>query len=362
MAKRHHRDRVDTDDGTGPTMAATTIELPALADYHVHLRHGEMMNNVVPTIRRGGCNIAYVMPNLVPPITSVSQALSYKKELEALEPDVRFLMTLYLSPEITPEVIREAAEAGISGVKSYPKGATTNSQNGIESYEPFYPTFAAMEEHGLVLNLHGEVPPASAGGDITVMTAEHAFLPTLLDLSARFPKLRIVLEHCTTAAAIETVLRAGPNVAGTITAHHLFLTVDQWVDNPFSYCKPVAKLPSDRAALLKAATSGDPKFFLGSDSAPHPRAAKSGGKRIAAGVFTQPYILPYVATAFEKLGLLDKLENFACRYGRTFYGHEDVGMNEKVRLFKKTGTVEEEIGGVVPFMAGETMDWQVEWL
>lgn len=319
------------------------------------------MKNVVPSVRRGGCNIAYVMPNLVPPVTSVSQALSYKQELEALEPNVQFLMTLYLSPEITPEVVQEAAKAGISGVKSYPKGATTNSQNGIESYEPFYPTFAAMEKCGLVLNIHGEVPPASAGGDVTVMTAEHAFLPTLLDLSKRFPNLRIVLEHCTTAAAIQTVLQAGPNVAGTITAHHLFLTVDQWVDNPFSYCKPVAKLPSDRAALLEAAVSGNPKFFLGSDSAPHPRSAKVGGKRVAAGVYTQPYILPYVATAFDKLNKLDMLENFACRYGRKFYGHEDVGVQEKVKLIKKIAIVEEEISGVVPFMAGEELAWQVEW-
>lgn len=337
------------------------MELPAVADYHVHLRDGDMMKNVVPTIRKGGANIVYVMPNLVPPITSVQQASAYKKELEALEPNVRFLMTLYLSPEITPETIAEAAAAGISGVKSYPKGATTNSQNGIESYEPFYPTFAAMERYGLVLNLHGEVPPASAGGDITVMTAEQAFLPTLLDLSTRFPKLRIVLEHCTSAAAIEQVLQCGPNVAGTITAHHLFLTVDQWVDNPFSYCKPVAKLPSDRAALLSAATSGNPKFFLGSDSAPHLRAAKSGGKRTAAGVFTQPYLLPYVATAFEAMGLLGMLENFACRYGRKFYGHEEVGTNETITLVKRSCAVKEEIGGVVPFKAGETLEWIVEW-
>lgn len=336
--------------------------LPAVADYHVHLRDGQMMHNVVPTIRDGGCNIAYVMPNLVPPVTTVERALAYKRDLEAIEPRVRYLMTLYLSPEITPEVIEEAAKAGISGVKSYPKGATTNSQNGIESYEPFYPTFAAMEKHGLVLNLHGEVPPASAGGDITVMTAEQAFLPTLLDLSLRFPNLRIVLEHCTTAAAIQQVLACGPNVAGTITAHHLFLTVDQWVDNPFSYCKPVAKLPSDRAALLQAATSGNPKFFLGSDSAPHPKAAKSGGKRVAAGVYTQPYILPYVATAFDSLQQLDKLENFVCRFGRSFYKHEDVGINEKIRLFRKTQVILEEIEGVVPFKAGENIDWSVEWV
>ncbi|ORY87754.1 dihydroorotase [Protomyces lactucae-debilis] len=338
-----------------------TMELPAIADYHVHLRHGDLMKAVVPTIRQGGVNVVYVMPNLVPPITSVEQCLSYKAELESIDSQVTYLMTLYLSPPITAEVIRAAAKAGISGVKSYPKGATTNSQSGIESYEPFYPTFAAMEECGLVLNLHGEVPPASAGGDVTVMTAEHAFLPTLLDLHKRFPRLRIVLEHCTTADAIQAVLACGPTVAGTITAHHLFLTVDQWVDNPFSYCKPVAKLPSDREALLKAATSGNPKFFLGTDSAPHLRAAKSGGKRTAAGVFTQPYVLPYVATAFEKLDELSKLENFACKFGRSFYGHESVGVNEKILLVRQPTVIAPEIGGVVPFMAEEELAWSVQW-
>lgn len=339
----------------------TAMELPAIADYHVHLRHGDLMKAVVPTIREGGVNVVYVMPNLVPPVTSVQQCLSYKAELEAIDSRVTYLMTLYLCPDITPDVIREAAKAGISGVKSYPKGATTNSQNGIESYEPFYPTFAAMEECGMVLNLHGEVPPASAGGDITVMTAEHAFLPTLLDLHKRFPRLRIVLEHCTTADAIKAVLSCGPTVAGTITAHHLFLTVDQWVDNPFSYCKPVAKLPSDRQALLTAATSGNPKFFLGTDSAPHLRAAKSGGKRTAAGVFTQPYVLPYVATAFEKLGQLAMLENFACRFGRAFYGHEELGTDEKVLLVRQATRIADEIGGVVPFMAEEELAWAVQW-
>ena len=151
--------------------------------------------------------------------------------------------------------------------------------------------------------------------------AEATFLPTLLDLHRRFPKLRIVLEHCTTADAVEAVKQCGPTVAATITAHHLFLTIDQWADNPHCFCKPVAKLPSDRAALLEAATSGDPKFFLGTDSAPHPKSAKIGSKtgRTAAGVFTQPYAMQYVATAFERMNKLDKLQGFACDFGRTFY-------------------------------------------
>lgn len=343
---------------------ADTIELPAVADYHVHLRQGELMTKVVPTVRQGGANIAYVMPNLIPPVTTVERAVEYRSELQAIEPDVLFKMTLYLSPEVTPDAVRAAAKAGISGVKSYPKGATTNSQGGIESYEPFYPTFAAMEECGLVFNIHGEVPPASAGGDTTVMTAEHAFLPTLLDLHRRFPKLRIVLEHCTTAAAVAAVRNCGPTVAGTITAHHLYLTVDAWVDDPFCYCKPVAKLPSDREALLEAATSGEPKFFLGSDSAPHPRAAKSGGKRTAAGVFTQPNLLPYVAQIFEGRGKLDKLEDFCCHFGRRFYGDVGVGEHQRIRLSRPPAgaAVADEVGGVVPFMAGQALKWQVEWV
>ncbi|BFZ54509.1 dihydroorotase [Savitreella phatthalungensis] len=348
-------------------MAPSTdvIVMPAAADYHVHLRQGELMTKVVPAVRQGGANIAYVMPNLVPPVTTVERAVAYRSELQALEPNVTFLMTLYLSAEVTPEAIYKAKEAGISGVKSYPKGATTNSQSGIESYEPFYPTFAAMEECGLVFNIHGEVPPASAGGDVTVMTAEHAFLPTLLDLHRRFPKLRIVLEHCSTAAAIEAVKSCGPTVSGTITAHHLFLTVDAWVDDPFCYCKPVAKLPSDREALLVAATSGNPQFFLGSDSAPHPRAAKSGGKRTAAGVFTQPHLLAYVADAFASRNALDKLENFCSRFGRKFYGHADVGIDQQVRLVRDTTpahVIPEDFNGVVPFRAGEQVPWRVEWV
>ena len=151
---------------------------------------------------------------------------------------------------------------------SFNRGVTTNSDSGVLSYEQYYPVFAAMEQHDLVLNLHGEVPPCpkdesdiTMQNSTTVLSAEESFLPTLLDLHHRFPKLRIVLEHCTTAAAIEAVLSCGPTVAGTITVHHLYLTIDSWAGDPFNFCKPVAKLPSDRHALIKAATSGTPNSF-----------------------------------------------------------------------------------------------------
>ena len=248
---------------------------------------------------------------------------------------------------------------------------TTNSDSGVLSYEQYYPVFAAMEEHDLILNLHGEVPPApqseqntKIADSTTVLNAESSFLPTLLDLHKRFPRLRIILEHCSTAAAIQAVLACGPTVAGTITAHHLYLTVDSWAGDPSNYCKPVAKFPSDRLALIEAATSGNPKFFLGSDSAPHPQSSKVA-KKTAAGVFTQPYVMQYVTEVFERVGKLDKLSGFAAQFGREFYKVEYQEKEGKIVMIKRTSLVKEVIGtndGVVPFRAGEKLAWDVIWV
>ncbi|KAJ9625030.1 dihydroorotase [Taxawa tesnikishii (nom. ined.)] len=273
------------------------IELPGAFDAHVHLRSSTMCELVTPMIRKGGVNTVMVMPNLVPPVKTVPHALEYKNSLEAIEPNVRFLMSLYLHPDITPQTIKDARAAGILNVKSYPAGVTTNSDSGVVSYEQFYPVFEEMERQNMILNLHGESP---SGQDITVLNAEEAFLPTLKELHKRFPKLRIVLEHCTTAAAVEAVKSCGPTVAATLTVHHLFLIVDDWAGDPHCFCKPVAKLPSDRRALLRAAVSGNPKFFLGTDSAPHPATSKRGGDKVAAGVFTQPYAAAYFIDALEQ--------------------------------------------------------------
>lgn len=349
-------------------MTTDRIDLGRPGDFHVHLRQGELMSVVTPTIAPGGVSIVYVMPNLVPPLIDVDTVLKYKADLEALSPTTTFLMSLYLRPEITPEVIAQASKAGITGVKCYPAGVTTNSAAGVSSYEPFYPTFKAMEEHGMILNLHGECPP-SAGADVTVLNAEHKFLPTLLDLHKRFPKLHIILEHCTSQAAVEAVLQCGDTVAATITAHHLFLTVDSWGGNALNFCKPVAKLPSDRSALIDAATSGNPKFFFGSDSAPHPVGAKRKECGAAAGVFTQPYAIQYVAQIFDKAGKLDKLKGFVTDFGRQFYGkpeEKDVSPEKSVVLVKKPFVVPQSIGAeintVIPFLAGETLDWSIEWV
>lgn len=354
-------------------MAQERIELGRPGDFHVHLRQDKLMEIVTPTVEQGGVSIVYVMPNLVPPITSVDRVLEYKQQLQKISPNTTFLMSLYLRPEITPEVIHAAAEAGVSGVKCYPAGVTTNSAQGVTSYEPYYPVFEAMQEHDMVLNLHGECPSTHEHDGITVLNAESKFLPTLVDLSTRFPKLRIILEHCTSQEAIETVKKCGPNVAATITAHHLFLTVDSWGGNALNFCKPVAKLPSDRDALVEAAISGNPKFFFGSDSAPHFLQAKKKEAGAAAGVFTQPYAIPYVAQLFEKHGKLDRLKGFVTDFGRQFYKtpeENDVGdKTKKVVLVKKPTVVADAIGGpdakddqiVIPFMAGKTLDWSVQW-
>lgn len=300
-------------------------------------------------------------------------ALDYKSRLEAIEPNVTYLMSLYLHPSITTQVVKDAAAAGITGIKSYPAGVTTNSSSGVVSYEPFYPIFAEMERQNLVLNLHGEVP-GSKDNDITVLSAEEAFLPTLKDLHSRFSKLRIILEHCTTAAAVEAVKACGPTVSATITAHHLSIIVDDWAGDPHCFCKPVAKTPADRNALLKTAASGNPKFFLGTDSAPHPAISKRGDK-VAAGVFTQPYAVGLVLSALElavERGVLaeadvteEGLKGFLGGFGRKFYGGVD-GKGESVVLRRngvqvmdiltsKDGKVE-----VVPFRRGQSI-WAAEW-
>ncbi|ODA80232.1 hypothetical protein RJ55_03190 [Drechmeria coniospora] len=363
-------------DSSAPIIAIMPLgpfELPAAADFHVHLRDGPMSAAVVPTIRRGGVNTAYVMPNLVPPVTTVSQALEYKRRLEAIDPSINYLMTLYLHESITPDVVREAKEAGIVGIKSYPAGVTTNSSSGVLSYEPFYPVFKAMEDCGLILNLHGEIPSDQKQG-ITILNAESKFLPTLRSLHSLFPRLRIVLEHCSTKDAVEAVKACGSSVVGTLTCHHLFLTVDDWAGEVFSFCKPVAKTPEDRTALLQALVSSKGKFFLGTDSAPHDISAKKGQGKTAAGVFTQPYACQLIMTALEEAverGEVSEsditqelLEGVLGGFGRTFYGIKDPS-GQRIRLSKGQELISGNILGdgvkIVPFRSGQ-QTWTVEWI
>jgi dihydroorotase len=345
----------------------TELELPFACDLHVHLRQGNLMKSVTPKLTEGGVQTAFVMPNLTPPIRNTEQALKYWEELKAINPDVTYLMSLYLSPELTPEEIFKASENGIVGVKSYPRGVTTNSESGIESYETYYPIFEAMEKCNMVLNLHGEIPSNPDQG-ICILNAEEKFLVELQKLHARFPKLRIVLEHATTKAAVEMVKSLGDTVGCTITVHHLDLIIDDWASNTHNFCKPVAKFPHDRDALRQIVKEGHPRFFLGSDSAPHPKHAKLTNQP-CAGVYTTPHILPYLATVFEKLGCLENLENYSCLNGAKFYQLDlEKLKSRKLKLVKETWQVPEEHkftldsgepSCVVPFLAGKSLNWRI---
>jgi dihydroorotase len=229
------------------------MEIPQIDDFHIHLRQGPLMELVTSQLK--GVRLAYVMPNTKPPIKSADQALEYRSQLQKINPDVQYIMTLYLSPDLTAEEVKKASAAGIKGVKSYPRGVTTNSDQGIEDYRTYYPVFEAMEEVGMILNLHGEIPPVD-GSDICVLNAEEKFLTHLKQLHADFPKLKIVLEHATTKAAVDMVKSLGDTVGCTITLHHLSLTVDDWAGQCFNYCKPVAKYPHDREALREVILQG----------------------------------------------------------------------------------------------------------
>ncbi len=332
-----------------------TLTLPLADDFHVHLRQDAMMQAVAPLVRVGGVGRCVVMPNTTPPIATAGDARRYRSELQALAPNVELLMTLYLLPELTPQSISAAAEAGVFGVKCYPRGVTTNSDSGVEDLGAYDEVFAAMEAEGLALLIHGEVP-SNADKDICVLNAEECFLPELEKLHARFPKLRIVLEHVTTASAVECVRGLGDTVAATVTAHHLDLTVDDWAGQNHNFCKPVAKYPHDRDALRETICEGHPRFFLGSDSAPHPRSAKEAACG-CAGVFTSPLLLPYLADCFERLGCLDHLAEFTSSFGRAFHGLS--ALEGSVTLERQAAEVPAAYGDVVPYRAGQTLAWRI---
>lgn len=324
-------------------------------DLHIHLRQGEMLKEVIGFTAQQ-CRRALVMPNTIPPVLSDSDVRRYREEIEAAIPeDVQFtpLMTFKIVDSIAPEMVPALSESGAVGGKLYPEGVTTNSEDGVKDIESLFPLFESMSEHGLVLCIHGETPGTFS------MDREETFLPTLEKIARRFPALKIVFEHASTARAIEVVESLHENVAATITAHHLKITLDDLLGgklNPHNFCKPVVKRPEDRDALIKAATSGNPKFFLGSDSAPHSIEAKECCEG-AAGVFTAPILLPLLADLFEEHGALEKLEFFTSEAGAKFYG---LPLNEeKITLVKKPFVIPKETNGIVPFLAGETLTWSL---
>jgi dihydroorotase len=332
-------------------------------DWHVHLRDGEHMRAVLgDTVRRFGR--AVVMPNLQPPVTTTEAALAYRDRIRAALPEgVRFepLMTLYLTDNTRPQEIAKARESrAVHAVKYYPAGATTNSESGVTDLERCYPVLEAMSRCGMPLLMHGEVTDPG----VDVFDRERVFVERLLaPLAERFPALRIVLEHITTREAAQFVASAPPNVAATITAHHLLLNRNALFAGgvrPHHYCLPVAKREVHREALVAAAVSGSPKFFLGTDSAPHSRGAKETACG-CAGIYTAHAAIELYAEAFDDAGALEKLEDFANRFGADFYRLPY--NSERITLEKKSMNVPSELAygpdKLVPFRAGQTVAWRV---
>lgn len=328
------------------------FSMPVPDDFHVHLRRGGMLHTVLPHTT-GMFGRALVMPNTIPAIVTAEDVRRYRREIMAASPE-RFipLMTIkLLNGRTTPEVVLQAREEGAVAAKLYPVGVTTNAEDGVRDAEALAPVFGAMESAGMVLCLHGEKP------DTFCLEREAAFLPALVAIAGAFPNLKIVLEHVTTAAAVDTVAGLTSNVAATITAHHLLLTLDDVVGgalNPHAFCKPVPKTPSDREALWRVIEDGNPKFFLGTDSAPHPISSKECPAG-CAGIFAAPVAMPALVTAFDRRSLLKRLPDFAARFGADFYGLQQ---NEGEAVFvRRPWTVPSRYKDVVPFLAGTQIEW-----
>jgi len=339
------------------------IELARPDDWHVHLRDGAALASVVKfTAARFGR--AIVMPNLAPPVSTAALAAAYRERiLAALPAGSRFepLMTLYLTDVTRPEEIERAAQLGfVRGVKLYPAGATTHSDAGVNDMARAHPALARMQDLGLVLEVHGE----STRPDVDVFDRESVFIDEVLGpLIERFPKLKVVFEHITTARAASFVAKARAGVGATITPQHLLENRNALFRGglrPHLYCLPLLKRESDRRALLEAATSGNPRYFLGTDSAPHERARKESGCG-CAGTFTAHAALELYAEAFAQAGRLERLEGFASHFGADFYGLPR--SRERVRLIEDAWTVPESYefagGSVIPYRAGERIAWRL---
>jgi len=321
-------------------------------DFHVHLRDGDIPSLVGP-YTSDSFSRALVMPNTSSPILSAMDAETYRKKLREDVPLLEPLMTIQLTSSTSPEMILEAQKVGVMAAKFYPLGVTTNSGNGSLQITDLRSQLSMMEEIGMILCLHGETP------NVFCMDRERDFLQrSLMPLSKGFPKLKIVLEHLSTADAVGYVENLPDNVAATITAHHLVLTLDDVLGDKLKthhFCKPIAKHPRDREELRRAATSGNPKFFLGTDSAPHPINGKECAEG-CAGVFTAPVAMEILAEEFEKADALQKLEAFTSEFGARFYG---LPLNkEKLVLEKKLRRVPGMVQrNFVPFMSGKELLW-----
>ena len=337
-------------------MASQTLTIRRPDDWHLHLRDGEMLRKVAPYSARQFAR-AIIMPNLVPPITTVAAAEAYRERIVAAAgAEFTPLMTCYLTDETNPDELANGFEGRVwVAAKLYPAGATTNSASGVTDIRNIYPALERMEQIGMVFCVHGEVTDP----DVDVFDREAVFIDRVLEpLSTDFPELKIVLEHVTTEEAVQFVEASGPTIAATVTPQHLMINRNAIFAGglrPHAYCLPVAKREKHRLAVRRAATSGSAKFFLGTDSAPHSREAKESACG-CAGIFNAPFALEAYATVFEEEGALGHLEAFAAMSGPDFYG---LPLNEgTITLERAEVTVPDEIDGIVPFLAGQTLSWQ----
>jgi len=344
----------------------TPITMRAPDDFHVHFRQSPMLAPVVRETVRWFAR-ALAMPNTTPPVTTPERLRSYRREIEdAVPPGIDFapLMVFKVIPELAPEDVAALRDAGAIGGKLYPQGVTTNSADGVSDIHALYPVFEAMEEADLVLEIHAEEPGAFS------LDRERVFLPRIERIAARFPRLRIVIEHISSAEAVTALDSLPATVAATVTVHHLLLTLDDVVGDelrPHHFCKPIAKRPSDREALCAAVLSGRKRVFFGSDSAPHRRGDKESDCG-CAGVYTAPVAVPLLAEFFDRAGLpltergahpegTPSLEAFVSRYGADFYR---LPRNERtITLVESETVIPGEYDGVVPFRAGTTLRYDV---
>lgn len=332
-------------------------------DWHIHLRDGAALTRTVGDAAKQFAR-AIVMPNLVPPVMNTAQALEYKARILAARPagnQFEPLMVLYLTDNTDPAEIAIAKAAGVTACKLYPAGATTNSASGVTDLKKIYPVLEAMQKAGMHFLLHGEVTDSA----IDIFDREKVFLDrTFSQVVKEFPGLKMVLEHITTADAAQFVTEAPANVGATITAHHLLYNRNHMLAGgirPHYYCLPILKRNTHQQALIKAATSGNPKFFLGTDSAPHAKDKKEAACG-CAGSYTAFAAIELYAEAFEDAGALDRLEDFASHFGADFYGLPR--NTDKITLIKQEWQVPESLNlgdnPLVPLRAGETLRWQLQ--
>jgi dihydroorotase len=342
-------------------MTSITIQTPD--DWHLHFRDGEMLKETVPATAR--CfKRAIVMPNLVPPVTTTDMALDYRKRILAAAPagsEFDPLVTLFLTDQTSAKEIKKAKQNGIVASKMYPAGATTNSDAAVKGIKSLYPVFEAMQEVGMLLLIHGEVTESH----IDIFDREALFIDTYLkDIVKDFPELKVVFEHITTKDAADFVLASSENVAATITPQHLLLNRNDLLVGgvrPHNYCLPVLKRNTHQQALREVVKAGSPKFFLGTDSAPHEKHKKESACG-CAGCYSAWSAIELYAQVFEDLDAIDKLEGFASHFGPDFYG---LPRNEgTITLAKDAWTIPDTIAlptgdDIVPFFAGQSINWKL---